>query len=81
MENTTFVYIYNPLKVDFITTYAEKYTPKEYIIHSQELMKLPKYLAEHIGGQLARKIAIDKGSHISWDIREAEARKEVFAHI
>lgn len=79
--DTTPTYIYNPLREDFKTTFAEDRDPKEYVIHSRELAKFPKYLAEHIGKKLVQKIALSKDSGISYDIREEAAKKEVFVEV
>jgi hypothetical protein len=74
-------YIYNPLKEDFTTTYAEERTPVEYTVHSKELATFPRWLANHIGNKIVQKLALMEDQGISWDIREAEARKKVFVTI
>jgi hypothetical protein len=70
--------ICNPLSEDFTTTFAEERTPTTYTLHSKEVAEYPKWLADHIGKQLVRKIALMASPQISWDIREEEARKQVF---
>lgn len=74
-------YIYNPLKEDFKDYFAEDKTPQEYIIHSKELVLFPKYLADHFGNKLVRKIALEASASIAWDIREKEAREKVFVTV
>lgn len=70
-------YIRNPLNEDFSTMW----NGKPYTLHSKELMKYPKWLADHIGNQLVRKLALMESATIAWDIREKEAREKVFVTI
>ncbi len=70
--------ICNPLNEDFTTSFAEDNKPKSYTLHSKEVAEYPRWLANHIGNQLVRKIALLASPQTSWDIREEEARKQVF---
>lgn len=70
-------YIRNPLDEDFTTSWDGK----PYTLHSKELTQYPQWLANHIGNQLVRKIALLDSPTTSWDIRENEARKKVFVEV
>lgn len=66
--------VFNPSKEDYVHAFDRK----DFILPSRKIVVFPKYLADHLAKNLARKLALDDPRQIDFEVKLNEKLESIY---
>jgi len=74
--------LFNPSKKDFTWPFADDNNVKHsYTLPSRQIVKFPKYIADHLAKHLASKLALEESPKVHYEERFKRHLKQIYVTI